>query len=186
MRMTHQEIENQEIIERYVRHELSADDRRAFQEHFFACDRGFDKAQMMARMIAGVREAAVAGVLARDSLATPAAADSSSHWPNWFKPAFIFATATSVLLAVLLGWLLMNQMPKLRGEIERQKRAQEQLEHEKQELEKAKQQRLESATSELESEREQLAQEKSERAKLQKQLQDLARQQVPPTATAKT
>ncbi|MEW6130006.1 MAG: zf-HC2 domain-containing protein [Acidobacteriota bacterium] len=55
--MNHREIDDNEIIERYARHQLSPEERRAFQEHYFACDACFDKVQMMARLIAGICEA---------------------------------------------------------------------------------------------------------------------------------
>ncbi len=183
--MTHQEIENHEIVERYVRHQLSLDDRRAFQEHFFACDACFNKVQMTARFVAGVRQASVGGGLAQAASATPAVATSTAGWANWLKPAFALATAASLGLAILLGWLLLSQMPKLRDDARREREMREQLERDQQELEKAKQQGVERATSELEREREALAQEKSEREKLQKQLAELTRNQAPPAAGAK-
>jgi hypothetical protein len=36
--MNHHEIEQSEILERYVRHQLAEDERLAFQEHYFGCD----------------------------------------------------------------------------------------------------------------------------------------------------
>lgn len=58
-KMNHREIDEKEIIERYVRQQLSLAERRAFQEHYFTCDACFDKVQMTARLIAGVRDAGV-------------------------------------------------------------------------------------------------------------------------------
>jgi anti-sigma factor RsiW len=192
MRMIHQEIEDNEIIERYVCHQLSPEERRAFQEHFFACDGCFDNLQMTARLIAGVREASVTGVLAKDSTATKAAtastkADtaSTSWWTRGFKPAFVLVSAASVILAALLGWLLLSQIPKLRGDVEREKLARQQLEREKQQAEQEQQQGLANAKAELAKEREQLEQERNERAKLQKQLEELTHNQSPSVASAK-
>jgi anti-sigma factor RsiW len=175
--MKHQEIDDNEIIERYVLQRLSVDERQAFQEHFFACDECFDKVQMTARFIAGVRESSVAGALAklsdetravRSSTASRAAEVAAFGW-NWLRPAFVLATAASVVLALLLGWLLVNQLPKLRHQLEREKLSREQMERDTQ-------QRLEQATGELEKERQQLQNEKNERAKLATQLEELARQ----------
>lgn len=61
--MTHQEIEQREIIERYVRDQLAPEEQRAFQEHFFTCDACFEQVQMTERFIAGVRYAAETGLL---------------------------------------------------------------------------------------------------------------------------
>jgi hypothetical protein len=47
--MTHDEVEQREIVELYVRKRLSPEDRGAFQEHFFACDSCFDQIQTMER-----------------------------------------------------------------------------------------------------------------------------------------
>src|SRR6266571_422975 len=69
--MTHQEIEHQDIIERYVRNDLSAADRGAFQEHFFACDECFEQVQLTERFIAGVNHAAATGVLQNAPAAAP-------------------------------------------------------------------------------------------------------------------
>ena len=69
--MTHQEIEHQDIIERYVRNDLSATDRGAFQEHFFACDECFEQVQTTERFIAGVNHAAATGVLQNAPAAAP-------------------------------------------------------------------------------------------------------------------
>jgi anti-sigma factor RsiW len=171
MRMTHQEIEKNEIIERYALNALSEDERRAFQEHFFACDECFDKAQMTARFIAGVRESSVTGVLAQPS-AESKTASAPPFWTNWLKPAFVLATAVSLILAVMLGWLALNQIPKLRGDVEREKQAREQMEREKQ-------QAIDRAGEELEKERQQLESERNERAKLQNQLEELARNRPP-------
>jgi hypothetical protein len=47
-----------------VRHKLPPDERRAFQEHYFACEECFEQVQITARLVAGVRRASRKGVLA--------------------------------------------------------------------------------------------------------------------------
>lgn len=163
--MTHQEIEEREIIERYAMNALAEDERRAFQEHFFACDECFDKAHMTARFIAGVRESCVSGNLAKQSSESKTAR-AQSFWSNWLKPAFVLATSVSVILAVTLGWLMLNQVPNLRGRLEQEKQAREQMQRENQ-------QAIDRAGERLESE-------KNERVKLENQLEELARNTPPP------
>ena len=107
--MTHQEIEKQEIIERYVRHQLAPDERRAFQEHYFACSACFDEVQLMTQFIAGVRQAARQGVLAERASAAP-------WWRAWFIPTYGFAAA-SLLLVVLFGWFWFKQSKAPKSEI---------------------------------------------------------------------
>lgn len=150
---------------------LAEDERRAFQEHFFACDECFDKAHMTARFIAGVRESSVSGILAKQS-SEPKTARAQSFWSNWLKPAFVLATSVSVILAATLGWLLLNQIPNLRGRLDQEKQARERTEQEKQ-------QATDRAAGELEQERQRSESEKNERVKLENQLAELARNTPP-------
>lgn len=100
--MTHQEIKDGEIIERYVRRQLAPDERRAFQEHYFACDECFEQAQTMARFVAAVRQASRKGSFAEN------AAEPVAWWKNLFTPAIGFAAA-ALMLAATLGWLVFRQ-----------------------------------------------------------------------------
>ncbi len=107
--MTHQEAQQGEIVERYVRHQLAPAERRAFQEHYFACEECFEQTQMTARFVAGVRQAARKGLLA-NSVAEP-------WWAALFRPALGFAVATALVLAVAFGWLLFKQNSARRQEV---------------------------------------------------------------------
>jgi anti-sigma factor RsiW len=176
--MNHQEIEENEIIERYLLHQLAADERRAFQEHYFSCDECFEKAQMEARFIAGVRDESRSGAFAKSAFATSTAAPAAS-WPGWLKPAFTLAAAASLVMAIALGWLLLDQIPKLRGELARERQAREQVEREQQ-------QSLNRAREEAESERRKVEIERNERAKLQSQVEELARNQTWQSSNSKT
>ena len=97
--MNHQ-IEQQDIVERYVRHKLSAEERRAFQEHYFECEECFEQVQTMARFVAGMQQASRKGLLAETA--------TESWWANLFKPALVFGAAAALLLAVGVGWLLLK------------------------------------------------------------------------------
>ena len=97
--MTHLEAQ-QDTIERFVRHQLSPDERRAFEEHYFECEECFEQVQMTARFVAGVQHAARKGLLAE-----PAA---EPWWANLFRPALIVVTAAALLLVVSVGWLLLK------------------------------------------------------------------------------
>jgi len=113
--MNHQEIQNLEIIERYVRHKLSPEDRRAFEEHYFACDQCFEQVQTTAQFIASVRHSAKRGVLAESATAA-----AEPWWRAWFKPALIFAVAAAAVLAVALGYVFFRQNPTPREEVARE------------------------------------------------------------------
>src|SRR5687767_2336447 len=99
--MTHQQIQDNEVIERYVRQQLTPAERQAFQEHYFACDECFDEVQISARFIAGVREASRSGVLAAES-EQRAPILPALFYPNWIRNWAVPALAMSFLVAALL------------------------------------------------------------------------------------
>jgi Putative zinc-finger len=159
--MTHREIEQQDVIERYVRGQLSVDERAAFQDHFFACDECFDRLQVTERFVAGVRHASETGILARGSAAT----SETYSWFGWFKPAFLLPTAVALLLAIAIGWLLLFRMPAMREQLARERQAREQSQQES---------RQKSSQAE-----EQLQREKDERTKLESQLAQQSQKSAP-------
>ena len=109
--MNQHELEQQETIERYVRHRLASDEQRAFQEHFFACDECFEQVQTTARFVAGVREASRSGVLAGEQAGRPRPASHllpdflKQDWlSQWAMPAV--AASLLVALTVVSFWAL--------------------------------------------------------------------------------
>lgn len=106
--MTHQEAQ-QDTIERFVRHQLSTDERRAFEEHYFECEECFEQVQTMARFVAGIRQAARKGLLT-ESVVDP-------WWAILFKPTVIFATAAALVLILGMSWLLWKQTPRPQQEL---------------------------------------------------------------------
>jgi hypothetical protein len=112
--MNHQQIQNQDIIERFVRHQLPAEERRAFEEHYFACDECFEQVQAMAQFIAAMRDAARRGVLAESATV------AEPWWRAWFKPTLIFAATAAAVLAVALGYVFFRQNPTPREEVARE------------------------------------------------------------------
>lgn len=109
--MNHQQIEQQDIIERFVRRQLPPDERRAFEEHYFACDQCFEQVQTTAQFIAAVRHSAKRGVLAERNAA------AESWWKSWFKPTLILAAAAAAVLAIALGIVFFRQNPAPHEEV---------------------------------------------------------------------
>jgi hypothetical protein len=105
--MLHTQIENDELVERYVRNRLTPEDRQAFEEHYFACDECFAKVQVMERFVAGVRDAAERGALA------DAAAEASRRAPAWALWAFAGSSAAAIALAAVVAWALLVRIPSL-------------------------------------------------------------------------
>lgn len=126
--MNHHEIEQQDVIERYVRHQLKPDERRAFQEHYFACDDCFAQVESTAKFIAGVQHSARVGALAENAREVVNSA-VASWWKSWFMPAFALAATACLLLAV--GWIIFKQNPQGREEAAKPKSTPEQLAGEK-------------------------------------------------------
>ena len=107
--MTHDQIRDGEVIERYVLHKLPPAERQAFQEHFFECDECFQETNVAARFIAGVREASRSGILAADKTERLPRATRGAVFNQWWARAWAMpALAVSLLLAVsLIGlWAL--------------------------------------------------------------------------------
>ena len=112
--MLHTQIENEEVVERYVRRQLAPKERQAFEEHFFACEECFEKVQTMERFRAGIRDAAERGLLAEQSQAVVAGAPRT-----WLKWALAATSCVAVVFAAMAGWIYLVQTPKLRGELDR-------------------------------------------------------------------
>ena len=155
--MTHQEIIDREIVEQYVLDQLSAGDRRIFQEHFFECDDCFQQAHNLSENVTRVRYAAAQGALAADERRKAAAAFS------WLRPVLAFSVGACILLAALALALFVGNrrlQVRLAGEEEAlrsQQRAQTESENSKRDAE----QKLQAA--------------EAERARLQQQLDELNR-----------
>lgn len=157
--MTHHEIEQKDIIERYVRHQLSGAERRAFQEHYFACDECFANVNSTAKFIAGVQRSSRVGALSE--VASKAAAPA--WWAAWFKPAFGLAATACILLALALGWIVFRQIPQLRNEIAQERQARETAEQRAGQSQQATQE-------EVERERQRAETEKKKREELEAQI----------------
>ena len=111
--MMHGQIEDQEIIERYARNQLTPEEKRAFEEHFFSCDDCFEKVSATERFVAGIRDAAGRGLLAE------AARGEAGAWrlASWWIPAFGASVAAALLLAAVAGWQYFVQIPRMRGQL---------------------------------------------------------------------
>ncbi len=111
--MTHNEIEQRDIIDEYVRNHLQQDVRQLFEEHYFGCDQCFEKVQMAQKFAEGVSYAARTGLLPQ-VMEQPA----RSFFDNWLKPAFAFSAAAAALLAMATGWYALVEIPRLKMEVQ--------------------------------------------------------------------
>ncbi|MBS1808351.1 MAG: zf-HC2 domain-containing protein [Acidobacteria bacterium] len=169
--MNHHEIEQQDIIERYVRHQLKPEERRTFQEHYFACDECFEQVQTTAKFIAGVQRSSRLGTLA-ESAREVASSPAASWWSSWFTPAFALAATACLLLAVALGWIVFKQIPQMQSEIAQERQAREVAEQ-------RTAQTPQITPADLEKERERAESEKKKREELENKI---ARNETPTPA----
>ncbi len=111
--MMHQQIEDEEIIERYVRNQLGAEERKAFEEHYFTCEECFDKLEATEQFIAGVRDAGSRGLLAGEA----GGRARRWIWSGWLVPSFAASACAAVVLAAFSGWLYFSEMPRMRQQL---------------------------------------------------------------------
>ena len=121
--LTHSNLKQQEVIERYVRDQLSPEERRAFQEHYFTCDACFAQVEATGRLISGIRDAAASGLL-NSTVEAPAL--SGRGWRRWLQPSLAVALSPLLILAATAGWFLLYREPKLREQITREQQLREQ------------------------------------------------------------
>jgi putative zinc finger protein len=112
--MMHPQIEDQEIIERYVRNQLPPEEKLAFEEHFFSCNDCFDKVHSMELFVAGLRHARSSGLLA-DRLQGRVRAWRMS--PLWI-PAFAVTAVLVLVLGSVAGWQHFSAIPNLRSQLQ--------------------------------------------------------------------
>ena len=110
--MMHSRIEHEDIVERYVRHQLPPADEQAFDEHLLGCDECFEKVQAFERFHAGINDAAARGRLAVDVQVV-------SERRSWLPWAFALTTCTTAASAAIAAWLYFAHVPALRTERDR-------------------------------------------------------------------
>src|SRR5215470_8478053 len=108
--MMHSRIEQEDIVERYARKQLTPEEQYAFEEHFLGCEECFAKLQEMDRFLAGMRDAGERGLLNERVQATAARS-------RWFLPALAAATC-AVLFGTASGWMYLREMPRLHSELD--------------------------------------------------------------------
>jgi len=111
--MMHQQIEDEEIIERYVRNQLAPEERKAFEEHYFTCEECFAKLEVTERFVAGVRDAGSRGLLGRSASEVA----SSPGWRAWMLPMVAASACAAVVFAAVTGWVFFFRMPELRQQL---------------------------------------------------------------------
>ena len=111
--MLHTQIESGEVIERYVRNQLSPEERQRFEEHFFACDECFEKLQAAERFAAGVRDAAERGLLSGAPAAEPAYV--AGGWLRW---ALTACACAAIAFGALAARMYFSTIPALHGELD--------------------------------------------------------------------
>jgi hypothetical protein len=79
--MDHREIENDDVVERYLLGQLSGEAKERFEAHYLGCPECLDRLETAEAMIEGAREAAAAGGAASFGVAAPDTAPARSPDP---------------------------------------------------------------------------------------------------------
>lgn len=99
--MDHYQIEQEEIIDRYILGKLSAKEESSFEEHYFSCDQCFTAVREKEKVILGLKDATSRGVFVlREVKKAPAL-----ELLGWLKSVTfspVMAMATSILVFALL------------------------------------------------------------------------------------
>jgi hypothetical protein len=109
--MEHDEAVRSQAAERYVSHELSAPERKAFEEHFFQCQRCADEVRFELTFAANVRAVTRESRVAAQPAPAPLVAGSWQKWRVWLRPrsAMAFSFAVNFALVAGLGYALLTR-----------------------------------------------------------------------------
>jgi hypothetical protein len=107
--LKHEEIEQRGLVEAYVRRKLAPEDCAAFEEHYFQCGKCFDEVQVVGKFVAGVKHAARTGLL--DPEPRP-------ERRTWWMPALAFATASAVVFASVLAFVVLFRQPAREAQLQ--------------------------------------------------------------------
>lgn len=118
--MTHEQIAADDVIDRYVRDDLDAGSKEAFEEHYFACDECFARVQELEQLRGAVRQAVNAGTLRSDVVELKAQPDGvrDISAPRATPVATWLQMAALVAMAAGLSWMTLVKVPALQTEID--------------------------------------------------------------------
>ncbi|MBD3342364.1 MAG: hypothetical protein GF353_24905 [Candidatus Lokiarchaeota archaeon] len=113
--MDHRKIESENIIDRYVMGRLSDEEQQEFEEHFFACDKCFEKVKMRSQLADIVKQADWEQVLAPSRKPMEAIFD----WFREFNTPRTFAVVASILILLMIypAWLGVFKVQHLEQKI---------------------------------------------------------------------
>lgn len=109
MMMDHNMVVDKNLVEKYFLGELSADEREAFEDHFFDCSECAADVKTTAVLIDNVREVLFTATEVKKA---PSREPRTAGFLSWWKPAYSFA-AVAVLL-VTVGYQNLVTIPNLR------------------------------------------------------------------------
>ncbi|MFQ6094270.1 MAG: anti-sigma factor family protein, partial [bacterium] len=108
-----EKIEREEIVDRYLLGELSDEEQKLFEEHYFGCDRCFQELRETEMMMCGLEILDREGALVFEE----GMEKRRFKWPAWltWRPSPVVATAMALLIVVLVypAWRGLVVLPEL-------------------------------------------------------------------------
>jgi len=106
--MDHDEAMRLQAVERYIAHQLSPDEERKFEEHFFDCRQCAEDVNFETTFAANVRAAIQEPVPERRAIAEPRPAGWAERWRLWLRPSSALAFSLAANFALLVGVAYME------------------------------------------------------------------------------
>ena len=99
--MDHITIKEKEIIERYILRQLTSEEEKLFEEHFIDCEKCFNEILTTEKIILGLKNASVKGLLNTAEQKGKKSFDLNKLL-NLFSPPPTLAIAATVLIVILI------------------------------------------------------------------------------------
>jgi hypothetical protein len=117
--MDHQRAVQNLAVESYLLGDMSAEEREAFEEHFFECSVCGEDVRAAAEFMEDAKK--ILGETSRPLAALPQTAKISGQratpgWLDWLKPQFAAPALAALLL--LVGYQSLRTIPSLRNQVE--------------------------------------------------------------------
>jgi len=116
--MDHKKIKENEIIERYILKQLTAEEENLFEQHFLECEQCFNEIQVTEKIIAGLKNASAKGLFNTHKPEEKKIFSVNNLFNVFsFHPKLAIAATLLVLILIYPAWHGIFTVPQLKKEI---------------------------------------------------------------------